>query len=195
MKKEIDGFGLLCPKPLILTKKAFEEADTTDMSVRVDNDVARDNILKYCKSKGVEASVEEIDGGYHVSFTKPEATQCEPMEFEEKEGLVIGFGTDTFGKGEEELGKILIKSFFYTLSETKPYPDAMVFYNSGINLTTTGSPVLEELKALAEAGVTIYSCGTCLDFYGKKEELQIGEISNMYTIYETLSLPGKTMVF
>ena len=90
------------------------------------------------------------------------------------------------GNGDEELGKILIKSFIFTVSETSPYPKTLVFYNGGVKLTCEDSPVLEELKKLEDLGVEIISCGTCLDFLNLKESLRVGSISNMYTIYEKL---------
>ena len=43
---------------------------------------------------------------------------------------------------------------------------------------------IEDLKDLAAAGVTVMTCGTCLDFYGLKEKLQVGTVSNMYDIVE-----------
>ena len=51
----------------------------------------------------------------------------------------------------------------------------------------------EILKKLEEKGVEIISCGTCLDYYELKEKLLVGEISNMYTIYETLFNAGKVI--
>ncbi|NMR86252.1 sulfurtransferase-like selenium metabolism protein YedF, partial [Vibrio parahaemolyticus] len=68
----------------------------------------------------------------------------------------------------------------------KPYPNTMVFFNSGVKLTVEGSEVLDDLKALEEAGVEIISCGTCLDYFNLKDKLSVGNISNMYTIYEKI---------
>ena len=51
----------------------------------------------------------------------------------------------------------------------------------------------DDLKKLQEKGVEIISCGTCLDYFGLKEKLLVGEISNMYTIYETLFNAGKVI--
>jgi peroxiredoxin family protein len=62
----------------------------------------------------------------------------------------------------------------------------MIFINSGVRLTSEGSEVLETLKSLSETGVEILSCGTCLDFYGLKEKVKVGMISNMYDIVQSL---------
>ena len=71
------------------------------------------------------------------------------------------------------------------------YQKQQYFFNSGVKLTTEGSPCLDDLEKLQDNGVEIISCGTCLDYYGLKEKLKVGEISNMYTIYETLFNAGK----
>ena len=54
--------------------------------------------------------------------------------------------------------------------------------NDGVKLTTEGSPVLDDLKKLAEAGVEILSCGTCLAFHDWTDKLAVGEVTNMYVI-------------
>ena len=60
----------------------------------------------------------------------------------------------------------------------------MIFYNGGVYLTCEGSPVLEDLQKLADAGVEIFSCGTCLNFYGLQDRLKVGQVTNMYAIVE-----------
>ena len=49
-----------------------------------------------------------------------------------------------------------------------------------------GSESLEDLKVLEEQGVEIMTCGTCLDYYGIRDRLAIGGVTNMYSIVETL---------
>jgi hypothetical protein len=63
-----------------------------------------------------------------------------------------------------------------------------------VRLTAEGSPVLDSLKELESAGVQILSCGTCLNHFGLKEKLRVGEISNMYAIIEAISKGHKIMV-
>lgn len=90
------------------------------------------------------------------------------------------------GEGNEELGKVLIKGFIYTLTESKPYPKHIILVNGGVKLSTENEATVENLKILEESGVEILSCGTCLDYYGLKEKLQVGSITNMYTIVEIM---------
>jgi len=94
--------------------------------------------------------------------------------------------SDCLGTGSEELGKILMKSFLNTLWNHKPRPGKILFINGGVLLTTEGSEVLETLELLEKEGVEIFSCGTCLAFYGIKDKLRIGKITNMPYIVDSL---------
>jgi selenium metabolism protein YedF len=97
------------------------------------------------------------------------------------------------GKGDDELGNILIRGFLHTLSEISPRPDVLIFFNAGVKLTTVGSDVLEDLQALEGEGIKILVCGTCLDFFGIKDKLQAGIISNMYDIAEAMLSAGRVV--
>ena len=90
------------------------------------------------------------------------------------------------GVGNDELGKVLIKGFLYAVSQLEELPKTILFYNGGATLTTEGSASLEDLKNMEAQGVTIKTCGTCLDYYGLKDKLQVGTITNMYDIVETM---------
>ncbi len=106
---------------------------------------------------------------------------------------VVFFGADTVGRGPEELGGLLVRTFLHTLTEVQPCPEVLVFMNSGVRLVVEGSPVLEDLHTLAGRGVRILACGTCLGYFELKDRLAVGTISNMYTIAETLLGAGKVI--
>ena len=67
------------------------------------------------------------------------------------------------------------------------YYNQILFYNGGAFLTCEGSESLEDLKSLEAQGVEIRTCGTCLNFYGLTEKLQVGDVTNMYDIAERMS--------
>ncbi|UCD85334.1 MAG: sulfurtransferase-like selenium metabolism protein YedF [Deltaproteobacteria bacterium] len=100
-------------------------------------------------------------------------------------GTVIFINTDRIGQGEEELGKVLMKSFSFALTESKAKPQALVLMNNGVKLVAEGSEVLENLGKLESTGVKIMACGTCLDYYGLSDKVKVGSVSNMYDITET----------
>jgi selenium metabolism protein YedF len=105
----------------------------------------------------------------------------------------IFINSDKMGTGNDELGEVLIKGYIYTLTECKPYPKSIVFVNSGIKLTTVNEATVENLTILQEAGVEVLSCGTCLDYYGLKDNLKVGNVTNMYTIVELMNNSTKTI--
>ena len=194
MNIEVDARGQACPKPVIMTKKELDNIEKGTITTIVDNEVAKENVSKLASSLGYDYKVDKSsDNEYYIHINKGEIQEvnvCIPDTFKD---MTIVFASNTMGKGSEELGKILIKSFIYTIAETTPYPSTLVFYNGGVHLTCEGSEVLEDLKRLEQEGVEILSCGTCLDFFKIKDKLQVGEITNMYTIYEKLKNPTNTV--
>ncbi|WP_300410445.1 sulfurtransferase-like selenium metabolism protein YedF [Lagierella sp.] len=191
--EKINAKGLLCPKPVIITKQKLDEMEEGTVEVAVDNRVCVENLSKFAQGQGFDFDYEEFaEDDYLVTINKSKDSKA--TEVASDEDFTLAITSDTMGGGEEELGKILIKSFIYTVSQTKPLPKTLVFYNKGVFLTCEGSEVLDDLKAMAQEGVEIVSCGTCLDFYNLKEKLQIGEISNMYTIYEKIQGPKKNII-
>lgn len=187
--KEIDARGLECPKPVILTKKELDNIEEGKVKTTVDNEVARENLIKLAKSQNADFEVEELEGGlFAVTIEKKTSveTQKQKKLVEVDENYVIAIQSEHMGRGDEKLGKILMKSFIYTVKETKPYPKSILFFNSGVKLTVEDSEVLDDLKALENEGVEIISCGTCLDYFNLKDKLGVGSISNMYTIYEKM---------
>ena len=99
-------------------------------------------------------------------------------------GKVVVLSADTMGLGDEKLGKKLMKAFIFALTSQDETPDKVICYNTGARLTTVDADTVKDLKALEAAGATVMTCGTCLDFYGLKEQLQVGIVSNMYDIVE-----------
>lgn len=184
MSSEIDARGLACPQPVILTKKALDALAGGVVITIVDNPAARENVLKLAAASGCGACCEERNGCYHIRITKDAGSAAdEPAACAAAAGgLVYLVGRDTMGHGSDELGATLIKSFFFTLCEASLLPRAILFVNGGVRLTAEGSRVLDHLQELAGRGVRIMSCGTCLDYYGLKERLAVGEVTNMYAI-------------
>ena len=86
---------------------------------------------------------------------------------------------DTLGGGDPELGALLMEKYLYALARAEQVPARIILMNAGVKLACEGSPVVEDLKLLAERGVKIESCGTCLDFYRKREQLSVGVAGNM----------------
>ncbi len=104
---------------------------------------------------------------------------------------MVVVSSDRMGEGNDELGKVLMKGFIFAVTQLDTLPKTMLFYNGGATLTAEGSDSLEDLKSLEAQGVEVMTCGTCLDYYGLKEKLQVGTVTNMYSIVETMANAGR----
>lgn len=181
--KKIDAKGLDCPQPVVLTKNALKE--NKEVITIVDNEAAANNVKKLATKLGAEAEIKKIDDNFEVNIKKTEKNS--KNDESKSEGKVYFFKSDKLGKGEDELGNVLIKGFLHTLLELDPLPKKLIFMNSGVRIVTENEDAIDSLKKLEDKGVTILSCGTCLDYYDLEDKLDVGEISNMYEIVESLN--------
>lgn len=182
MTRSIDARGLACPQPVILTKKAIEAGEMA-VEVWVDNDAARENITRLGEKLGYQVAADASGSEFRILLTK--RSESAKTRAKTRQATVIFVGSDTIGRGSDELGTVLVKSFFYTLTESGDRPQKIVFMNSGVKLAVGGSPVLESLQKLSSSGTELLLCGTCLDFFQLKEKVVVGNISNMYNILES----------
>ncbi|MDR3146636.1 MAG: sulfurtransferase-like selenium metabolism protein YedF [Treponema sp.] len=184
----INVTGKPCPIPVIEAKKALRSADAgSRVRLLVDNDIARQNLEKMAKGMGCEFSYEAGEGATILVTIIASALPAKAADG----NLVVAIGKNTMGTGNDDLGAILIKAFIYSLTELDVPPETILFFNSGVRLTTEGSNVLGDLETLEKKGAIIISCGTCLDFYKLKEKLAIGSVTNMYAIASAMSSAGK----
>lgn len=197
MTREIDARGQDCPKPVIMTKKAIDEIKSGSIITIVDNEVAKENVSKLAQSLNLEYMVESKEGDFYIKIDKGEiedkAIECLDSDIANFSDKVVLFNKNKMGHGNDELGKVLIKGYIYTLTELDQVPKALLFVNGGVLLTTEGSECIEDLKKLEEKGVKIVSCGTCLDYYGISDKLLVGEIGNMYVIADEMNKAGSTI--
>lgn len=199
--KTVDAKGKLCPVPLIMTKKAMSEIkENESLKILIDNDTSVKNVTRFLEEHGMKVHIEKTGNVYTLVVNKtgniPESTKAEDycsVEDVTITNYVVAIQRNRLGDGAEELGTILIKAFINTLPETTATPKTIIFLNSGIFLALKDSPVLDSLIKLEQSGVEILTCGTCLDYYKKKEELGVGNISNMYDILERLSQAGNVI--
>jgi selenium metabolism protein YedF len=184
----MDLSGKPCPIPVIEAKKALRGTPPGEtVRLLVDNDISRQNLEKMAAGLGCAFSFESRDEGILVSIRAPENQPVQAPG----ESLVVAFGKNTMGAGDDELGAVLVKAFIYSLTELDTPPETLLFFNSGVRLTTEGSAVLKDLGTLESRGTVVSSCGTCLDFYGLRDKLAIGSVTNMYAIASSMGSAGK----
>jgi len=203
--REIDVRHLPCPGPVLEVRKQLE-AGEREVRVLVADDLARSNVTRFATSRQAQVEAEPLDGGGWVvtvratdaSATPPaegdQGLECALPEVAGQEGvpgrpLVVQVTGERMGRGDDELGALLLRSFLKTQRQLEPHlaPDAIIFYNAGVRLCCEGSPLLDDLRALEEAGVEIIACGTCLNFFGLAPKLAVGRGSDMLEIASRLA--------
>ena len=194
MEKIIDCKGMACPLPVVNAKKAAEAMSLGDvLTVLVDNEIAVQNLSRFAEHKGFGVSAQKkgekeyavimsISG--EVVESKEEEVAC--VMDSRRKGMLVVLSGNVMGTGDAKLGTSLMKAFVFALTKQDQLPDTILCYNTGAYLTCEGADTLEDMKLLESEGVTILTCGTCLDFYGLKEKLAVGGATNMYDIVERM---------
>lgn len=193
----VDGKGLLCPQPLILTRKALKNCLPGEiLKIECDNKTAFQNIITYLNDQSLSPVGMEADGIFQIEVVNQAIRQGEDAGSGSidpglcSSAYIVVLSSDRMGEGDSQLGSLLMKGFLNALHEQQVLPTHLVFYNSGVKLTTVDSGVSSSLKSLEDSGVEILICGTCVDFYDIKSQLAVGKISNMFTITETMAKTG-----
>ena len=195
MEKIIDCKGMACPLPVVNAKKAAEELHAGDvLTVLVDNEIAVQNLSRFAEHKGFAVSADKKAEKEYAVVMSISGTAVKEDEVEEvacvmdsrRKGMLVVLSANVMGTGDAKLGTSLMKAFVFALTKQDQLPDTVLCYNTGAYLTCEGADTLEDLKLLESEGVTVLTCGTCLDFYGLKEKLAVGGVTNMYDIVERM---------
>lgn len=196
----VNATGLACPQPVVLAKEAI--AKNEKVKVIVDNETALENVKRLGNKLGCDVFSEAKAGGtYEIDlirkagavFPKEDIVPtCGPAS-SGSGPFVIVCSEDKMGRGNDELGSVLMRAFLHTIAGQTQKPDVMIFYNTGVKLTIQGSDVLDDLKELAAAGVEMLVCGTCLNYFEVKDKLGVGVVSNMYDIAGIMSKAGRLL--
>jgi selenium metabolism protein YedF len=206
MPTTIDARGLACPQPVILAKKAIEANE--EVIVLVDNAFAVENIRRMAAKTACCFSVTDKGGEIReITLTRTGATPQAPADDEALAGelscaaapgkdrrpFVVVLSDNHMGRGDDVLGDILIRGFIHTLLQLNPLPDIIICYNAGVKLAAKDSAVLDDLQQLAQTGVNILVCGTCVNYFELGDSIAVGHISNMYDIAETMAGAGRLL--
>lgn len=103
-------------------------------------------------------------------------------QYQINQSMVLTVSSNRMGHGDDQLGEVLIKNFFHTLTGQKLLPKTLILFNSAVLLATEESEALVDLKLLSDLGVEILLCGTCVRHYKLEDCLGIGTMSNMFDI-------------
>ena len=196
----VDAMGEQCPIPVVKAIHALREmTQPGTLEVRVDNEIAVQNLTRMAGGHKLPVQSEKLGEKQFVvtiEVAAPVGAIDTAEEFaripdtcipDARSNTLVAVDTDAMGRGDDELGRTLMKGFIYALSQLEELPKTLLFYNGGAKLTTEGSLSLEDLKSMEAQGVEILTCGTCLNYYGLTEKLAVGGVTNMYDIVEALA--------
>jgi selenium metabolism protein YedF len=200
----IDARGLACPQPVLETKRVLDEGLSQQFVVLVDTLTSRENVSRFARNQGCQVEVREDRGEqYQISIScgvaepahehREELIACAVPQEAPETRIAVYVGTDCMGKGDEALGRKLMRGFLRTWIDMPAKPWRMIFINSGVRLTTIDEEAVEAVSLLAEKGVEILSCGTCLEHFGLADRLQAGRATNMFEVIETLNSAAKVI--
>ncbi|MDJ1121141.1 sulfurtransferase-like selenium metabolism protein YedF [Olsenella sp. YH-ols2217] len=203
---QIDARNVTCPKPVIMTLEALRSVPAGGtLEVLVNDEVALGNLTRLANDKGLKLLVEDegdhkkmvmtVEGAaVDVSDAEAEAAQICVLPGSDLCATVVAFDKDVMGSGNDELGHILIKGLIYALAHGDKVPETALFYNGGARLTCEGSESVEDIQELERRGCRVLTCGTCLDFYGIRDQLQVGGVTNLYEIAQVITGQPGVMV-
>jgi selenium metabolism protein YedF len=191
--------GLICPMPLIETKKAIRDCKIGDeLLVEVDNETSFNNLSHFLNDNGLTFEHSKEGIVYRIKFIVnelkaiPQENKVEVKPKLNQGNYTIVFSSNSMGLGDDDLGKLLIKGYINTIDQLETLPQEIICYNSGVTLATKGSDSGKSLKRIEGLGVKISVCGTCVDFFGLKDNLEVGTITNM--LYIAGKLAGSSII-
>ncbi len=200
--KILDCRGLACPRPVIRCRTFLEEERPDACEVLVDNDAASINVSRFLEQRGFAVQTRQEspvlwrvhatrDSASATPVETPSTAETRPLKADAK--TLVFITTPTLGRGDEVLGTKLMGTFLSTLPELGNRLWRIVLLNGGVKLAAMPGPGLDALRKLAEAGVSVLVCGTCLAHYGLTDAKAVGETSNMLDIVTSLDLADKVI--
>lgn len=196
--KSLDCRNIPCPQPVIRCRAAAD-AGERGLEVLVDNEPAVENVRRFLAGRGYAVECAQAGescwrltaraGDQGPAQAQPAIRDVSPDAGELKTLVLIT--TESMGRGDENLGDKLMGNFLATLPELGPRLWRLILVNGGVKLATRPGPALEALQALAQNGVGVLVCGTCLAHYGLLAAKAVGETSNMLDIVTSLDLADK----
>jgi len=182
--KTLDLRGMQCPHPVIQTRRELLDNPGIALTIQVGDTIARDNILRLASSLNYDAEVTAEGSGFRMVLNQGAGKTA--AELAPSKRSIVLIGSETFGHGDPELGRLLMKNYLYTLNDMDDLPEKLYMVNAGVKLACAGADTVEILAALGCHGVDIAACGLCLDFFHLKEQVAVGRTTNMLEIASAL---------
>lgn len=211
-KRQVDLRGLICPEPVLRTKKLLDDASIEKVEAIVDGEVNVNNLNRLARSLKMQFASASKDDNFVVTIERnksaadaasaatasghshvdPASMKASPSTQSEV-GNVVFLGKDKFGDGDPEFSTTLLNMFLQTMFESGQRPRALLMANTGVRLMSPDSPALKVLNDFKEAGCDVLACGLCVEFYGLKGKIPVEQITNMFAICEYIFAADKVI--
>lgn len=193
---QVDARDLFSPKPTVLALEALGKLKKHEtLAVLVNDGKAVDELMHLAEEHACGFALEN-EGDYSVvtlsptrkiKVERPLEEALRVMGISPQQAPVFLFGADTIGRGNDQVGSILMSEVLFDLELQEELPGAIVFYNSGAKLTQAGSPAIEALQQLSELGVEILTDSVSVEAFGSEETVAVGEIVDPYVTVALLA--------
>lgn len=201
MEKTIDARGQSCLNPLAMAKNVLKTLSVDDkLNVVVDNIASAQNLEEMAEQMNLPSQKIQQGTDYVVSlfvkksFFVPQYDEVKKDEtLKIKTSFIVVIDSEFMGRGDEQLGANLLKSFIYTLASSEELPTKIIMYNSGVKLAIDGSAVLTDLKKLQNVGVEIFVNDMSLEYYGLKDKLAVGKLISMSDLIK-MQVEGRKII-
>ena len=170
--------------------------------VITDNRTSFSNISRFLSDHKIKYTVTEEKGIWTfqitnepgVAISTPAADHLlEELPVSSDAGFAVAVSSEVMGRGDDDLGRQLMSSFFIALSCLDEMPSVIAFYNSGVMLALKDSVIINTLKEIEKKGSEIILCSTCVDHFKVGDRIGVGTISDMYIITRKLSAAGNVL--
>jgi hypothetical protein len=151
-----------------------------------------DSLLSLLNRRGRQPAAVFILADAPIAVCRPIIYRRLNMSIPDSDTVLL-FTRNGLGDAAPELQQMLATTYFKLLVENDFLPAAICFYTEGVRLAVTGSPVLEQLRALEAKGVRLILCSTCLNYFNLAGEVQVGIVGGMTDIIEAQRRAGKVI--
>jgi selenium metabolism protein YedF len=203
-ERKIDLRGLICPEPVLRTKRLLDDASIEKVEAIVDGEINVNNLNRLARSLKLQFASATQDDKFVVTIARNNSeakihAHVEPSNLKSAKqsqnevGNVIFLGKDKFGEGDPEFSATLMNLFLQTMFESGQRPRAILMANTGVRLMAPESSALKVLNDFKEAGCEVLACGLCVEFYGLKGKIAVEQITNMFAICEYMFAADKVI--
>lgn len=197
MRKTVDLRGLICPEPVLRTKKLLDDTSVESVEALVESEVNVNNLERLARSLKVKFAASQEATFFRVKLERQANDHLQPAPLPHPPlkdqtttnhavGSVIFLAKDCFGDGDPDFSNHLLNLFLQTLLQSGHRPRAILMANTGVKLLATNSSSKKVLDDFKDAGVEVLACGLCVEFYGLKDQIKNEQITNMFAICEYL---------